>query len=73
MKADEFHRTPIGAKVRACVGSAEHCAKVLHKDTKRRKFFLRFHLRSRDVREEWRSALRCYAVLDDRTPIGPVS
>ncbi len=71
MYAREFHRTPIGSKVTACCGTADHVAKVLDKDTKRRKFLLRFNLASGDVRKVWRSAARCTRQ-PDTEPMGHV-
>ena len=65
MKAEQFHRTPIGARVVASIGNSEHVASVKDKDTKKRKFLLRFNLASGEARNEWRSAGCCKRAPDE--------
>ncbi len=70
MNSEKFHCTPIGARVNANISNSEHIACVLDKDSKRRKFLLRFNLANGEPRDVWRNATRCTRV-DDHTKMGP--
>ncbi len=69
MNSEKFHRTPIGARVNANISNSEHIACVLDKDSKHRKFLLRFNLANGVRRDVWRSATRCTRV-DDHATMG---
>lgn len=71
MNADEFHKTPCGARVEASIGNALHCALVTDKLFRERRFLLQVKLADGSTRLKWRSAAKCEQ-LPDSTPLGAI-